>query len=281
MATLYVVATPIGNLEDLSPRAARVLAQVEVVAAESIARSRKLLSHLGIKGKQLISCREANRRRAAAQVVACLERGQEVALISDAGTPAVCDPGVAVVAAAATAGHRVSPIPGPSALAAALSVGGLAGPPMAFLGFAPAKAGARRRLLKQAAATGWPLVIFEAPHRLAATAQDLLQVLGDRPVVMARELSKFHEQVLHTTCGQLAALAEEQPAKGEITLLVAGGPTEARQGAEQLDRLIRQGLEAGELSPSALARDLAAESGHSRDSVYRRLLVIKSEKDQS
>ena len=122
MATLYVVATPIGNLEDLTPRAARLLGEVPVVAAESLARGKKLLSHLGLRGKRLISCREANRRRAASQVLEVLGAGQDVALISDAGTPGVSDPGVAVVEAAAEAGHRLCPVAGPSALAAALSV---------------------------------------------------------------------------------------------------------------------------------------------------------------
>ena len=276
MATLYVVATPIGNLEDLSPRAARVLAQVELVAAESVGRTRKLLSHLGISGRKLISCREANRKRAAAQVRAHLDQGRDAALVSDAGTPGVSDPASLVVATAAAAGHRVSPIPGPSALAAALSVAGLPGAPSVFLGFLPAKPGPRRRLLAQARDTGWPVVVFEAPHRLAATARDLEEVFGDRPLVLARELSKVNEQVLHTTCGGLGKELEGRELKGEITLVVAGGrPGGAEAKEEDLDRLLAQGLERGDEPPSRLARRVAAATGLARERVYQRLLELK------
>jgi 16S rRNA (cytidine1402-2'-O)-methyltransferase len=144
MATLHVVATPIGNLGDMTPRAAEMLREAPVIAVESLARARKLMSFLGIKGKRLISCREANRASAAREVVEVLGQGLDVALISDAGTPGVSDPGALVIREAASAGHRVSPLPGPSALAAALSVAGLGAGPMVFLGFLPAKPGARK-----------------------------------------------------------------------------------------------------------------------------------------
>jgi 16S rRNA (cytidine1402-2'-O)-methyltransferase len=244
MATLYVVATPIGNLEDLSPRAARVLAQTPVVAAESLTRTRGLLSHLGLGGKRLISCREANRVRAAQEVVQALGAGQDVALVSDSGTPGVSDPGAVVVKAAVAAGHRVSPLPGPSALASALSLAGVEAGPVVFLGFTPAKPGARRKLLQKAGATGWPLVLFEGPHRLAETAGDLLETLGDRPVLLARELSKIHEEVVHTTCRDLAARAQAGPTKGEVTLVVAGAPEQTGPTAsdDEVEALLRLGL---------------------------------------
>ncbi|MBI4798198.1 MAG: 16S rRNA (cytidine(1402)-2'-O)-methyltransferase [Desulfarculus sp.] len=277
MSTLYVVATPIGNLEDLTPRAARILGEVPVVAAESLARGKKLLSHLGLRGKRLISCREANRRRAAAQVVEALEAGQDVALISDAGTPGVSDPGVAVVQAVAASGHRLCPVAGPSALAAALSVSGLPVVPLLFLGFAPAKPGARKKLLERAALTGWTFALFEAPHRLAETAADLAEVVGgERPVALARELTKLHEEVVHTTCQELAELARSKEARGEITLVVAGGPSqEAERGqADQVGRLLAQGMREGQ-PPSRLAKQVAQATGQPREAVYRRILELK------
>jgi 16S rRNA (cytidine1402-2'-O)-methyltransferase len=281
MATLYVVATPIGNLEDLSPRAAQVLRRVPVVAAESVKRTRQLLAHLGAVGKRLISCREANRRRAALQVREVLDAGQDVALVSDAGTPGVSDPGGYLVRHLAGSGHRISPIPGPSALTAAVSVAGWAGAPFLFLGFLPAKPGPRRRLLARARDTGWPLVIFEAPHRLAATAAELAALMGERAVVMTRELTKLHEEVAYTTCRDLAASVKSQVTRGEITLLVAGG--EPRQEAEgrELDRRLQEGLEAGGEPPSRLARRVAAELRLPRDEVYRRLLELKGEREQA
>lgn len=276
MARLFVVATPIGNLDDLSPRAIRVLRETPVVAGESIARARKLLSHLGFKGKRLISCREANRKRAAEEVVKTLAQGQDVALISDAGTPGVSDPGGVVVAAAAAAGHRLCPIPGPSALTAGICVSGQAAVPSIFLGFLPAKPGARRSLLTQAAKTGWSLVMFEAPHRLAAAAKDLAKVLGDRPVALAREVSKVHEEVVHTTCGALAEMVSRAPVRGEITLVVgpdqaAGQRAQGEDGAT-VDELLKQGLAQGDLPPSRLAQKVAAACRMPRKDVYRRLL---------
>jgi len=274
VATLFVVATPIGNLEDLSARSARVLREAPVVAAESISRTRGLLTHLGIRGKRLISCREANRQRAAQQVVEALNQGSAVALVTDAGTPGVSDPAAAVVQAAVQAGHRVSPVPGPSALAAALSVAGWQAAPFCFVGFLPAKQGPRRKLLAQAADLGWLLVAFEAPHRLAETARDLEEVLGDRPVVVCRELSKVNEEVVHTTCARLAREMQDQEVRGEITLVVAAGQPAPSDEAE-VDRLLEEGLQAGQESPSRLAQRVARASGQPRDSVYRRLMQLK------
>lgn len=276
MAKLLIVATPIGNLEDLSPRAARVLTQSPVVAAESVRRAKGLLSHLGISGKRIISCREANRERAARQVLAALEEGQDVVLISDAGTPGVSDPASAVVEAAAGAGFAVSPLPGPSALASALSLAAFTVTPLVFLGFLPAKAGARKKALEQARDTGWAVAMFEAPHRLERTARDLSEVFGERRLVVAREISKLHEEVVYTTCAELPQRLLEITVKGELTLVVEGGQP-ARAGQEELSDLLRRGLASGELSPSRLARQVAKETRLSRDEVYRRLLEIKEE----
>lgn len=281
MATLFVVATPIGNLEDLSPRAARVLSETAVVATESVNRTRKLLSHLGLKGKKLISCREANRKKAAAQVIQALNRGWDVALVSDAGTPGVSDPGALVFKEAAAAGHRLCPVPGPSALAAGLSVAGEAGVPLIFLGFLPAKAGPRRKILTQAGKTGWTMVMFEAPHRLAATAQDLVDVLGDRPLLLAREISKVNEEVVNTTCARFLEMVGQKPARGEITLVV--GPDEAaRKKADapdgmRMEELLKQGLAQGDMAPSRLAQKVAAACNMPRKDVYRRILQMRNE----
>lgn len=274
MATLHIVATPIGNLEDLSPRAARVLEQSPVVAAESVARAKKLLAHLGLPGKRLISCREANRRQAAAKVLEALDEGRDVALISDAGTPGLSDPGQAVVQEVAKTGHRVSPVAGPSALAAALSVAGINQAPFIFLGFLPAKTGARKRLLEQAGAGGWTLVAYEAPHRMADTARDLGEVLGERQVVVCRELTKLHEEIVRTTCDQLSQRLDPQRLRGEITLVVGPGPArEADLG--EVQRLVDEGLAAGELKPSALAREVAGATGLGREEVYQIILASR------
>ncbi|MCB2190857.1 MAG: 16S rRNA (cytidine(1402)-2'-O)-methyltransferase [Deltaproteobacteria bacterium] len=279
MATLFVVATPIGNLEDLSPRAARVLTQSPVVAAESVGRAKKLLAHLGLSGKWLISCREANRRQAAAKVLQALGEGKDVALISDAGTPGLSDPGQAVVEEVGKLGHRISPVAGPSALAAALSVAGIKQAPFVFLGFLPAKSGARKRLLEQAGASGWSLVAYEAPHRLAEAAKDLGQVLGERQVVVCRELTKLHEEILRTTCAELADHLEPEKLRGEITLVI--GPGKAQEAdPEQVRSLVEQGLAAGELKPSALAKQVAGATGLGREEVYQIILAIRDEAEQ-
>ncbi len=272
MATLYVVATPIGNLEDLGPRAARVLSEAPVVAAESVERTKKLLAHLGLSGKRLISCREANRRQAAAKVLQALGEGRDVALVSDAGTPGLSDPGEEVVAQAAAMGYVISPVAGPSALAAALSVAGFKQVPLSFLGFLPAKAGARRRLLEQSAASGWTLAMFEAPHRLMDAAQDLADILGPRPVVLCRELTKLHEQVLRATCAELPGCLEGREIRGEITLVVGPGEPAGPDQA-QVAELIERGLAAGELKPSALARQVASATGMNREEVYKLILA--------
>ncbi|MCB2225957.1 MAG: 16S rRNA (cytidine(1402)-2'-O)-methyltransferase [Desulfarculaceae bacterium] len=276
MARLFVVATPIGNLEDLGPRAARVLAESPVVAAESVERTKKLLAHLGLSGKRLVSCREANRRQAAAKVLEALGQGQDVALVSDAGTPGLSDPGSAVVEAASALGYEVSPVAGPSALAAALSVAGFAQVPFSFLGFLPAKTGARRKLLTLAAATGWTLALFEGPHRLEATAHDLAELMGERQVVICRELTKLHEQVVRATCAELPRLLDELQVRGEFTLVIGPGEPEGPD-PDEVESLIDQGLAEGELKPSALAKQVAGATGLNREEVYRRILARRDE----
>jgi 16S rRNA (cytidine1402-2'-O)-methyltransferase len=264
VGTLFVVATPIGNLEDLSARALRTLRDVSLIAAEDTRHSRKLLSHFGID-TPLISYHEHNQRERRESLLRSLESG-DVALITDAGTPAISDPGAGLVAAAHAAGHRVSPIPGPSSLAAAVSASGLIEGPFLSLGFLPRERGPRRTAIGRAAASSLPLVLFESPHRLAATLVDLEAALGDREAVVMRELTKLHEEVRPGTLHRLVRWAESAPARGEIVLVVAGATEEAAstQDAESVIVALRR----SGLSPSKAAREAAAITGLPRSELY-------------
>ena len=201
--TLFVVATPIGNLEDLSPRARQTLANVDLVAAEDTRHTGRLLSHLGLKKRQF-ALHEHNEARATRALLEQLGDGKSVALVSDAGTPLVSDPGYRLVQAAHAAGIPVSPVPGPSAVTAALSVSGLPTDRFGFEGFPPAKPAARRKWLQARAADDRTLLFFEGVHRIAATLADMVDVFGaDRPAFLGRELTKLHEQCTHACLGEL------------------------------------------------------------------------------
>ncbi len=284
MATLYLVATPLGNLEDITWRAARILGEVDIVAAESLERAGTLLRHLGIRPKRLLSCREANRKRATADICNLLDQGQSVALISDAGSPGLNDPAAAVVKGVVAAGHKVSPIPGPSALAAAWSVAGIDHAPFAVLGFLPSKAGARKKLLEKCQENGWPFVFFEAPHRLADTAEALAEIMPQRGLVLCREMSKLYEQILHTTCLELVGELKQDPnlSRGEFTVVVDGASKLENKrlslddyalGLEQILH-ISQGL-----GGSQLAAFLSRESGIARDIIYKEITALKNKAD--
>lgn len=265
MSTLYIVATPIGNLEDFSPRAVRVLREVTLIAAEDTRRSRRLLAHFEIK-TPLVSYHEHNQRSRREQLLAALASG-DVALISDAGTPGVSDPGADLVAAALEAGYRVSPIPGASAVAAAVSASGLIDGPFLTLGFLPREQGERLRLVARAASAGFPLVIFESAQRLAPTLRELLEILGDRRAVLLRELTKIHEEVL---AGALIALwhwAEEANPKGEIALVVAAASDMAASDADA-EAVVRTLRQSG-LSASQTAREAASITGLPRSELYK------------
>lgn len=265
MGTLYIVATPIGNLEDISARALRVLGEVPVIAAEDTRHSKKLLNHFGID-TPLISYHEHNQRQRAAQLLARLEDG-DVALITDAGTPAISDPGAGIVRAALEAGHAVSPIPGPSSLAAGVSISGLIDGPFVMLGFLPREATPRQRLLGRAAATGWPLVLFESAQRLAATLQDLSGVLGVRDAAVLRELTKVHEEIRTGTLEELTAWARGGAVRGEIVLVVGGTQASAEASAVDAAEVVASLRRAG-LSPSKAAREAAAITGLPRSELY-------------
>jgi 16S rRNA (cytidine1402-2'-O)-methyltransferase len=274
---LEVVATPIGNLGDLSTRAREVLASADLIAAEDTRRSAQLLAAIGVTAR-LISLHDYNEQARLDSLVRQLTDGKIIALVSDAGTPLLSDPGFALVRAAAAAGIEVRSVPGASAVTAALSIAGLPTDRFAFEGFLPPRASARRALLARLAGEPRTLVLFEAPHRIAATLDDLSQLFGvDRSAVVTRELTKLHESVYRGTLGQLAAMAHSQPElrRGEITLVVAGAaPAAAAAGdAELLARTLR--LLLGEMPPARAAAIAAQIAGARRSDAYALALQLQ------
>ena len=272
---LYVVATPIGNLEDLSLRARRVLAEVQLIAAEDTRHSGALLAHFGIS-TPLLSLHDHNEAERAPRLVEHLLAGESVALVSDAGTPLISDPGFNLVRAARAAGVEVTPVPGPSALIAALSVSGLPTDCFVFEGFLPAKPAARRARLKEFAAEIRTLVFYEAVHRLTESLADMAQVFGtERAAVIARELTKLHETVRGGTLAELVSWsnADDNVLKGEVVLLVAGTHEIKSQAANlEAERLLRILLE--EL-PLKQAASLAARiTGGKKNDLYEQALKI-------
>jgi 16S rRNA (cytidine1402-2'-O)-methyltransferase len=274
VGTLYVLATPIGNLGDLSPRAAEVLRSVRAVAAEDTRRTMKLFAHLGVAPPRLFSLPAFDERRRLGTIVERLLAGEDVALCTDAGTPTVADPGRALVAAAWEAGARVVPVPGPCAAVAALSASGLPSERFLVAGFLPRKGSARAQALRWMAGIPATLVIYEAGNRAAATLRELAAALGDRPAAVARELTKLHEEVAR---GSLSELAQRFSAevRGEVTLLVAGAADTGRPGlVEDLDDELECRLAAGEPA-SEIARLVARSRGLRKREVYARLEALK------
>ena len=275
MGTLYVVATPLGNLNDLSPRAAEVLRQTPVVAAEDTRRTRGLLSHLGAS-PTLLSFHAHSGERRVDTLLEILKEGRDLALVTDAGTPGVSDPGTDLVAAALEAGIVVVPIPGPSAPATALSAAGLPADRYLFLGFIPRKGTERSRLLARAAAEEWSVVFFEAPPRLASLLGDLARAAGPaRRAVVARELTKLHEELRAGTLGELAGYYSEHPPRGELTIVLEGTgappepPDRSGDAVEQATLLLAEGLTRREV-----ARRLSEGLGLSRNDAYRLVMEL-------
>jgi len=221
VGTLYLVATPIGNLEDVSPRALKVLQDVHMVACEDTRHTQILLRRYEIRAKHLTSYTDFNHKRQVAVLVGQLDRGWDVALVSDAGTPALSDPGEALVAAAIAAGHTVTPIPGPNAAVAALVASGLPTRAFTFLGFVPKKTGQRRKLLEGLVAEGRTIVIYESPYRTGDLLADVAALAPDARVVVARELTKVHETFVRGTARDLAARYASERPKGEVTVVIA------------------------------------------------------------
>jgi 16S rRNA (cytidine1402-2'-O)-methyltransferase len=265
---LYVVATPIGNLADASLRALETLRGVDLVACEDTRTTRTLLARNGIAART-VALHEHNERRAAAKLIALLGEGKSVALVSDAGTPALSDPGAWLVAEAHRAGIRVSPVPGPSAAAAALSISGFAAPRFLFAGFLPASAAARRKAL-EALEAPWPVVIYEAPHRIAEMLRDLQQRFGDaREVLIARELTKKFEEAARLPLGQACAWlgARAERGQGEFVLVLQPGG-EPKQASLDPEKVLDVLLEA--VAPSEAARLAAKITGAPKNLLYRR-----------
>ncbi len=260
--TLYVVATPIGNLEDVTLRALRILREVSVIAAEDTRRTSRLLQHYSIS-TPTTSLHEHNETARTPGLIQRLLAGESIAVVSDAGTPVVSDPGAGLVAAAHAAGIRVEPIPGPSAALAAISGSGIGGDGFLFVGFPPSKAGARRGWLSSLADEGRPVVMYEAPHRIRATLEDMLVALGDRTVALGRELTKAHEQlVVRPISEHLAKMSE---GRGEFTLVVSPAvevePTVTVPSASDVGREFGRLTEIDGLSRREAIRSLAAKYG--------------------
>lgn len=272
MGTLYLVGTPIGNLEDITQRARRVLAEVDLIAAEDTRVTQALLSHFDIH-TPLVTYTDAYQRQKAARsqrVLDALAAGQSVALVSDAGMPTLADPGYELVGEARRAGHRVVVVPGPSAIVTALAASGLPSDRFTFVGYLPRKAASRRALLAELADQPGSLVAFEAPHRLAEALADVLAVLGDRPLAVARELTKKHEEVWLGSAASAVAHFTENPARGEITLVIGGAGRDHAAGTwttAEVRRAVAL-LQAEGMAPTAVARVVAKLSGWPRAEVY-------------
>ena len=277
---LYVVATPLGNLRDITLRAVDVLGAVDVVAAEDTRVTRVLLTHYGI-ATRLLSLHEHNERRRATEILSLLAAGQSVALVSDAGTPGVSDPGSALVAAVAARGYSVVPVPGASAVVAALSASGLPAPRWLFCGFLPAAATARRREIERLAACGCALVFYEAPHRVVATISALADALGEeRELVIARELTKRFESIHRCRLGDAATWLAADPdrRRGEFVLII-GAPVSLREtpdseASSEHDAVLTVLL--AELPLARAVRLAVAITGAPRNKLYRRALSLKN-----
>ena len=271
LGTLYVVGTPIGNLEDISLRALRVLREVSLVAAEDTRRTRVLLTHYGIT-TPLVSYREQNKASATPRVLRRLATAP-VALVSDAGMPALCDPGGELIAQVSALGGRVEVVPGPSAALTALVASGLPTTPFTFVGFLSRQRGDRRRQLEDLATRPETLVLYEAPHRLRETLSDLRASLGDRPVAVCRELTKLHEEILRAPLSALVAHFDAVQPRGEFTLVVSGvqlsGPRPPALTDDEVASRLIAAMSGGE-DMRAVVTDLARTTGQPRRDIYAR-----------
>ena len=279
--TLYLVATPIGNLEDITERALRVLKEVDLIACEDTRHTRVLLQHYGIKTKML-SYHEHNERERAAELSALLETGASVAVVADAGTPGISDPGFRLVNDALKRGVRVVPVPGPTAFVAALIASGLPTDEFFFGGFLPARATQRRARLTKARALNSTLVFYEAPHRIAQTLADAREILGEREAAVARELTKLHEEIARGRLSELAKRFDsEEAARGEMVLVIDRNVIglEAAESDSEIDIVARvAALESEGLDHRAALKRAARELGLNRSEAYRRLVAAREQK---
>jgi len=272
---LYLVGTPIGNLEDITLRALRILREADHIAAEDTRHTQKLLNHYEIS-RPLVSYHEHNEMTRAPELLIALEQGAKIALVSDAGMPLVSDPGYRLVTLCLRHQIPVVPVPGPSALLAALSASGLPNEEFLFIGFLPARSGERQRALERLRIEDRTIILYEAPHRIAESIAEALEILGDRPACLAREVTKLHEEFRRGKLSALAASLEERPARGEITLLIgpadptdAGAHVDSAQSlSERVEELIRQ----AKLDRKEALKLAAKERGLTRRAAYDRML---------
>ncbi|HEY1421833.1 MAG TPA: 16S rRNA (cytidine(1402)-2'-O)-methyltransferase [Candidatus Acidoferrum sp.] len=273
-ACLYLVATPIGNLEDITLRALRILKEVDQIACEDTRHTQKLLSHYDIQ-KPLVSYHEHNELTRAPELVLAMEQGAQIALVSDAGVPLVSDPGYRLVTLCLRHHLPVIPIPGPSALLAALSASGLPNEEFLFAGFLPARSGERRRALERLRIEDRTIIFYEAPHRIEETLIEAREILGDRPACIAREVTKIHEEFRRGSLAELAASLADKPARGEITLLIGPVPAEERSTlrdtsqslADRVEELMRQ----AKMDRKEALKLAAKERGISKRAAYQEL----------
>jgi 16S rRNA (cytidine1402-2'-O)-methyltransferase len=278
LGCLYVVGTPIGNLEDITLRALRILKEVDQIACEDTRHTQKLLAHYEIR-KPLVSYHEHNELTRAPELVLSLEQGAKIALVSDAGMPLVSDPGHRLVALCLRHHVAVVPVPGPSAILASLSASGLPTEEFLFVGFLPARTGERRRALERLRLEERTIILYEAPHRIAECVADAREVLGDRNACLAREVTKLHEEFRRGKLSELSASLEEHPAKGEITLLIgpvdpadARVPADSRQSlAERVEELIHQ----AKLDRKEALKLAAKERGLTRREAYDKMVEAR------
>ena len=273
VSKLILCGTPIGNLEDASPRLIRILGEVDVVACEDTRRTRKLLTHFGISVKELTSYNDQNERRRSMELLEKISRGATVALVSDAGMPGLSDPGYRLVRACVDAGYEIEVVPGPNAAVSALAVSGLPPARFVFEGFLPRKTGERRRRLEELKLESRTLILYESPHRVAQTLADANLVLGARPAALVRELTKMHEEVQRGTLAELATSTEKTPPKGEIVLVIGGAIHDAKptpsshELAEAARLLMGEGMER-----KAALSQVAREAGVPRRAVFDALV---------
>jgi 16S rRNA (cytidine1402-2'-O)-methyltransferase len=271
---LFIVATPIGNLEDITFRAVRILKEADLIAAEDTRHSRKLLSHFGIS-RPLTSYFDHNKTFKGKYIMEKLLEGLSVVLIADAGTPCISDPGYQLVRDACAAGIQVVPVPGPSAVIAALSAAGLPTDRFTFEGFLPNRRGKRRDKLLSVKGEDRVLVFYESPNRLKGALADLLVVMGNREVVVARELTKIYEEFIRGEVAQVIDKVVERQIKGEVVLLVAPAPAPCEPSTFPIADLLRKYAESGKISLKDAVKRVALETGRARSEVYAEALELK------
>ena len=270
--TLYVVATPIGNLEEISPRAVKVLKSVDLIACEDTRHTKKLLNHAGISQPLTSYYREKEQQKATI-LLQQLQEGKKIAIVSDAGTPGISDPGATLVNMARRAGITVVPVSGPSALTTALSIAGLEDCRFFFAGFPPPKKKARRNFFKQLAPLPWPIVFYESPHRIEQSLRDCLHCLGDRQGMLFRELTKIHEECRQGSMSALAATCAGKN-RGEFVVLVKPAPASSTDKPEDLDELILWYQSRPGMTLKDAVQRIAADLDLPRTRIYQRALVL-------